>query len=490
MRCQLLTGAAIALILTGCNAPSHEQTFVDAMATALGGSARVAAVTMLVIEGEGSVNNLGQDMTWDANGQAFAVTELRRVLDLSGPRARTRQTRTPNFLYFQGPQPQTQVVGFDGGVAYAVAPSGNVSRQSAAVARDRLIDFYHHPLTMLRGMLEASSTVTNVRSDGDLRTADVRIGDMDFVVSLDGPGRALSVSSPGYHPNMGDVTIKSSFADYQLVDGVALPMRITTQIDGRESMQVQVARYALDAPPSEAAAPPALAALSQPTAPVPIVTPTVVADGVWLLAGQSHHSALIEFADHLLLFEAPQSEARTLAVIAKARELVPGKPLTELVMSHHHFDHSGGLRAAVAEGLAVITHRGNAAFVSEMVKRPHTRQPDALQRNAKPLALRVVDDTLTLQDAKTTVVLYSLTGNPHADTMLMAYLPNRRVLIEVDAYSPGGTYHPYAANLLDTIRARKLQVERIVPLHGAIIPLSDLVKAVEAASPRPTSLGR
>jgi glyoxylase-like metal-dependent hydrolase (beta-lactamase superfamily II) len=52
---------------------------------------------------------------------------------------------------------------------------------------------------------------------------------------------------------------------------------------------------------------------------------------------------LVEFSDHLTLIEAPLNEARTLAVIAKARELVPAKPLTQLVATHHHFDHTGGV---------------------------------------------------------------------------------------------------------------------------------------------------
>ena len=202
---------------------------------------------------------------------------------------------------------------------------------------------------------------------------------------------------------------------------------------------------------------------------------------MWLLAGQSHHSVLIEFSDHLMLVEAPQSEARSLAAIAKARELVPGKPLTQLVSSHFHFDHSAGLRAAVAEGLTVITQRDNVDYYEEAAKRPFTIEPDALARNNRSITVEGVDDGRVIEDKTRRVELYHIAGNPHGDTLLMAYLPRERVLIEADAFSPGGTFHPYAANLLEQIRARKLRVDRIVPLHGPVIPLSELVKAVPAS---------
>ncbi len=81
-----------------------------------------------------------------------------------------------------------------------------------------------------------------------------------------------------------------------------------------------------------------------------------------------------------------------------------------------------------------------------------------------------------LADSSRTVTLYHVAGCPHADTMLMAYLPRERLLVEVDAYSPGAAVQPYAANLLENIRTRKLQVDRIVPLHGTIATLADLVK--------------
>ena len=75
------------------------------------------------------------------------------------------------------------------------------------------------------------------------------------------------------------------------------------------------------------------------------------------------------------------------------------------------------------------------------------------------------------------VRLYHVAGNPHSDTMLMAYVPRERVVIQVDAFSPGAQINPYAANLLENIQSRKLAVDRIVPLHGAIAPMADLLKA-------------
>jgi glyoxylase-like metal-dependent hydrolase (beta-lactamase superfamily II) len=185
---------------------------------------------------------------------------------------------------------------------------------------------------------------------------------------------------------------------------------------------------------------------------------------------------LAEFDDHLLLIEAPQNDTRTLAVIAKAKEVRPGKPLTQLVNTHHHFDHSGGVRAAISEGLTIITHEKNVVFFREAATRAHSIVPDALAKNQKPLAIEGVGDEKTLQDASMTVTLYHIAGNPHGDAMLMAYFPKQKLLVEVDAYSPGSAVQPYAANLIENIKKRNLQVDRVVPLHGTVAPYADLLK--------------
>jgi glyoxylase-like metal-dependent hydrolase (beta-lactamase superfamily II) len=238
---------------------------------------------------------------------------------------------------------------------------------------------------------------------------------------------------------------------------------------------VRVTKQSIDGDAGDLGAPAAAASAALPSPQPPNVDVEEVSSGVWLLGGGSHHSVLVEFADHLMIIDAPQNDARALAVIAKARELRPGKPLTHVVNSHHHFDHSGGIRAAVSEGLTVVTHQANAAFIEEVVKRPHTIVPDALEKNPRPLKLETVTDEKVLTDGSMTVNLYSIPSE-HSESMLMAYLPKERALIVIDIYEPVEGPHMFAARFIEDLKKRNLRVDRIVPVHGKVVTYAQMVK--------------
>ena len=87
---------------------------------------------------------------------------------------------------------------------------------------------------------------------------------------------------------------------------------------------------------------------------------------------------------------------------------------------------------------------------------------------------------MELKDATRTVNLYRIAGSPHATTLLMAYFPKERILVEADVFSPGNAVAPFAPNLVEHINQRRLRVDRIVPIHGMIAPYADLVKTAEA----------
>jgi hypothetical protein len=92
------------------------------------------------------------------------------------------------------------------------------------------------------------------------------------------------------------------------------------------------------------------------------------------------------------------------------------------------------------------------------------------------LNVETVDAEREFKDQTMTVMLYHVAGNPHSDTMLMAYIPRDRLLVEADAFSPGSQVQPYAANLMENIVKRNRRVDRVVPLHGTIAPFAELVK--------------
>jgi hypothetical protein len=64
----------------------------------------------------------------------------------------------------------------------------------------------------------------------------------------------------------------------------------------------------------------------------------------------------------------------------------------------------------------------------------------------------------------------------------VGYLPNAKILIEADSYSPGATAlatpAPNAVVLYDNLQRPKLSIDQIVPIHGRPVPYADFLKAV------------
>jgi glyoxylase-like metal-dependent hydrolase (beta-lactamase superfamily II) len=474
-----------ALLVGGCAQTTPELQVVDQAANAIGGRDRILAVNTLILEGEGENYNLGQNRSPDAELPRYKVTSFRRAIDFANGRARQEQTRTPEFLT-GNPAPQKQVGGIDGDVAFNVGGDGSATRAPETAGRDRKAELRHHPIGILRAALQPGTQLQDARTyEGHDVVAITTADGARFTLSIDSTTKLpASVTSMTYHPNLGDVAMETQFADYTDADGLKVPQVITSRLDKYTLATIRVSRSGVNADAGDLQAP-AAAKTASAAPPAPTVTVEEVAPRIWFLAGQSHHSVLVEFADHLTLIEAPQSEARTLAVIAKAKELRPNKPLTEVVTTHHHFDHSAGVRAAVSQGLTVIAHGQTRPFYEDIVARKHTIVPDALAQNAKPLAIQTVDDQKVLKDASMTVELYPITGSPHGDTLLMAYFPRERLLVEADVYSPPAPNatappaFPFAANLVDNIRKRNLRVDRVVPIHGRIVPFSELLKAAD-----------
>jgi hypothetical protein len=479
----VLTVLIGAFITAGCAGTSPQMQVIHDAAEALGGQASIERIRTLVIEGEGIAPNLGQNLTPDTDLPVWKVTEFSRAIDPSKSRMRVKQVREAQFL-FAGATVQRQEFGVDGDVGYSVGEDGTPARASEWVARERQREILHHPITIIRAALQAESKVSNVRSDGNYELVDVTNAKGDvFTLAIDRNTKLPArISSASYNDNLGDVVVETSFSDYEDVAGLKLPKRLTTKIDKYPQFDLHVTKNAIDGETGDFAAPESVKSSQVPPRSLPVtVTAEEVGKGIWWLAGSGNHrSILFEFDDHLTLFEVPVNEMRTLAVIDTARTLRPNKPLTHAIVSHHHFDHSGGLRAAVAKGLTIITYRGNVEFFKELVGRKHSIMQDALARNPQPLKIEAVDDELVLKDGSMEVRLYHLKNNPREGTNLFAYVPRDRMLVQADMYDSNWLQHPWGDNLPYNIKLHNLQVEKSVPVHGAIQTYADVLKTIQS----------
>ena len=221
------------------------------------------------------------------------------------------------------------------------------------------------------------------------------------------------------------------------------------------------------------------------------VTTDKVAEGVWYVAGGSHHSVAIEMKDHIVLVEAPLNDARTVPVFEAVRKLVPGKPVRYVVNTHHHFDHAGGLRAAAGEGATIITRSEAKPYFERALATQAKILPDQLTKSGKKGAVRGVGDKTTLTDGARTIELYKIGNSIHTDTFLMVWLPKERLLIEADAYTPlapnakpPATPNANNVNLIENIERLKLPVDRILPIHGRVVPLADLYTTASRTPPK------
>lgn len=161
-----------------------------------------------------------------------------------------------------------------------------------------------------------------------------------------------------------------------------------------------------------------------------------LADGVYRIKG-AYNALAVEMKDYIVVFEpGPQSEARAQAILAETRKAIPGKPIRYGVISHHHFDHTGGLEAVAAEGITIVTPQVNKAFLTGALGGPRTLAPDALAKSGrKPIIEGFTGDKRVFSDGARTFEIHRIQGLPHADGLVVGWLPKEKILVYADMFN-------------------------------------------------------
>jgi glyoxylase-like metal-dependent hydrolase (beta-lactamase superfamily II) len=501
--CSEATAQAVASNLSPSARQRAAANTPDAKAVVAAAQTSMGATNLRTIQfsGSGLTFTHGQALVRFGPLPRFTLKSFTYTADYMTPGSRVERVRTQLDPPRGGsPQPvigeERTTTYLNGDFSWGLNASGAANRQpggqglDADVLEQRQIELWETPHGFLIAASKSAAPAVREQRIGGRRLRVVSFPRgrtrMDGYITDD--NLVERVETWMAHPVLGDMSMEMTYANYRDWNGVKFPTRITERWGGEVVLDLTIN----DVKPNIAIdlAVPA-AVRNTPVPPITTITANKLADGIYVIGGQNANTIAVEFKDFVVAIEGGTHQERSLAVIPEIRRLIPAKPIRYLVNTHAQYnDHAGGVRPYAAEGVTIITHKDNKKWFEEIAFRgTWTIEPDKLSQMKTTPRLETVDDSKEITDGTRKLVLYHMKGNSHDASMLMAYLPAEKWIIEADAYSTNASGAPLfgpsvpppgappdfprccdARNLYDNVERLRLDVKTIVPIHG--IPAS------------------
>ena len=478
---------SLSVLMAGTAAAQSVQSVLQTTATAMG----MESLTSIQYSGTGWQGRVGQNVSPERDWPRVDLTSYTRTIDFV--------TMSSKEEYVRSGSTTTVTNLVSGEYAWSLDAQGEpVPRPDTAELRR--LEILLTPWGFIKGAMAPGANPTMVRRHeyGGRSTvvSFIAFGKYRVNGTINPDNLLERVQTWVPNPVVGDMYYENVYTQYREVGGVQIPRFHQHQDydDGAHLPNVSGGDHAFGLETvTDLQANVANAALTVPdevqrARPPPVqVESERLSDGVWLVGGGSHHSVVIEFADHVTVIEAPLNEARSLAVIDEVYRLIPGKPIRFVVTTHHHWDHLGGLRTYVHEGATVVTHEGNKPYYQEVLRAGlWTLEPDRFSLHppeewSEGYIFETLNEKYVLADQTRTVEIYHVTGLAHAAGMLIAYLPNEKIVVQADLYFPQAQAPNASARALHrNLQRLGLDVETIVGIHGSPAPMSQFVAFVGA----------
>ena len=429
-------------------------------------------VKTIVISGEGGDGCVGQPYNPNAAWwRRFSDKNYVRSIDLEARGWRLQRVRG------EGENPGR---GGCGAGPIADQTQNQVTMAGAGTPWNNQLEYILLPEGFLKVALEKNATVKSETVKGKTYTVLSFEGENKAPVEgyINNAGYVEKVETKIDNNVLGDIVWNAVYTDWKDFGGFKFPTHIVQYQGAPKYFELAVSDVKINVPVDLTQAARGGRGRGGEGGPggrraAPAPTPEDLGGGFWLITG-GYGAVVADFQNYIVVIEGPQNDMRAEQIITEAHKLVPNKRIKYVINTHAHFDHAGGLRAFVAEGATIVTHKINKGYYEKIFKDPHTLVPDKLsQMKPQPkIKIETVAEEKTMTDGTHTIQLYHVQNSTHNEGMLIAYLPAQKVLIEADEFNVGAAnaptpaeINPYHTNLLANIERLKLDVDRIIPIH-------------------------
>ncbi len=445
----LAAGAAVAETVP-LKAVNKANEVIDAAIAAHGGPEAIGGVKTYTRKAKFSNYAVGQSLKpgkpWDRNeSQNFAAVDLE------------------NEIYF------TRASGEGGGFTFSTATIINgedsyqldFRRGTAAPIAEPNYDNASGPTIRVTPVLLMKQLMARRHTSHWLGVADVDGKPHDIITLVMEVGPALSLYFDQETHMLGRMErvlppfgqVEYVFEDYEISDGVALNKEFRLLVNGDTNIVMEDMVQEVNVPLDQYVALPAgleqIAAVSTNE-----FASNEIDEGIFLIGGNGAYGMFVEMDDYVVAIGGTQGVADR---IAELRKEIPDKPIRYGVLTHHHSDHVPGTADYAAEGSTVITFRDNEEVVRAAA--------------GGDVELQFVEDSLTLESGDRRIELLNIGPTPHAENMLIAYLPKEGIIFEADHFplpqtGPMPPAVPATLGFAEAIERLGLQYSRIVSAHS------------------------
>ena len=254
-------------------------------------------------------------------------------------------------------------------------------------------------------------------------------------------------------PPFGQVEYR--FEDYEKIDGIAFNRSFKLLINGDDNLDITNNKILVNVPVEK------YTAIAANLKVIPAVVPDdfnlqEIDEGVFLVGGTGTYSMFVEMQDHIVAIGGTQGVS---ARIKEVRKHIADKPVKYGVLTHHHSDHVPGSADYAKEGATIVTFKQ-----SETVVRNAAGDDSAI--------LEFVEDRMTLSDGQRKIEFYDIGPTPHAEHMLIAYLPSEKIIFEADHFpqprtGPLPPAVPATRAFAKALERLNLDFDKIVGAHSS-----------------------